>query len=264
MPEAPYKVSESTYLVGSGKGGVGKSTVTVNLAVALAAEGLNVGILDADVYGPSIPVMLGLRRMSPRVEKDAEGKEVITPFYKFGVHILSIGFFVEEARSLVWRGPMLHSTLERMIRDVNWGNLDILLIDLPPGTGDVPLSLSQLLPVDGAIVVTTPQQVAMLDAIKAINTYDTLGIPLFGVVENMAGFTDPASGTTHNIFGAGCGEELATRFHAELLASIPFFPSIMQSSDEGVPPAFHRGENDIGQYYRELAVRILSKQYQPI
>lgn len=243
--------SQKTLLIGSGKGGVGKSSVTVNLAVAMAAQGLSVGILDADVYGPSLPCMLGLRRLAPRVEQDADGKERIVPFSKFGVKLLSIGFFMEEARAVLWRGPMLHGTLEKMLRDVAWGDLDVLLVDLPPGTGDVPLTLAKLCDVTGALLITTPQEVAMLDAIKAANAFDTLEIPVLGVLENMAGFTTP-DGQTHQLFGEGKGEELASRLDVPFIGSIPFIPEIREGGDEGVPAAFHRTKLS-GQVFETLA-----------
>ncbi|SCA63881.1 hypothetical protein SCG7109_BK_00010, partial [Chlamydiales bacterium SCGC AG-110-M15] len=182
----PFQLAQRTYLVGSGKGGVGKSTVAVNLAVALAQRKLNVGLLDADIYGPSVPAMMGLRRLSPQIDDSDTSTVAVQPFTKFGIQTISVGFFIEEARSLVWRGPMLHSMLLKMIRDVRWGELDVLLVDLPPGTGDIPISLSQLLTIDGSIIVSTPQELAILDAIKAINALDALNIPLIGVVENMA------------------------------------------------------------------------------
>ena len=260
--QPPYQISDTTYLVGSGKGGVGKSTVSVNLAIAMAALGLSVGVLDADVYGPSLPVMMGLRRVTPRVSRDADGAEKVAPFFKFGIKVISAGFFVEEARSLVWRGPILHSTLSRMLVGVDWGKLDVLLVDLPPGTGDVPLSLSKLLKIDAAIVVTTPQEVAILDAIKAINSFHSLDIPLSGVVENMAGFTVPGSEKSFPIFGEGKGAELADRFQTDLLASIPFLPAIQQNSDRGYPAAFHQGDDNAGAVFHQLAERVISKQYQ--
>lgn len=247
-----------TYFIGSGKGGVGKSTVAVNLAVALAKTGLAVGLLDADVYGPSIPIMLGLRRLSPRTHKDANGKATVTPFTKFGVRTISIGSFVEESQSLMWRGPMLHGVLQKLISEVDWGDLDLLLIDLPPGTGDVPLSLSQLLKINGALVVCTPQEVAMLDAIKAINSFDYLKIPLVGVIENMAGFTIPGTETTYHIFGQGKAQELAQRFHVPLLGSIPLIPAIRQGGDEGFPSAFHQGVDNAGKHFLSLAEAFIS------
>ena len=246
-----YTLSDKTFLIGSGKGGVGKSTVTVNLAVALAAQGLSVGVLDADVYGPSIPVMMGLRRLSPRIEGRGNEEQRVVPFSKFGIKVLSLGFFMEEARAVLWRGPMLHHTLEKMFRDVEWGDLDILLVDLPPGTGDVPMTLTKLTDINGAVVVITPQEVAMLDAIKCVNAFDTLQIPVLGVLENMAGFTTP-DGQTHQIFGEGKGAELATRFDVPFLGSIPFIPDLRVGGDEGVPAAHHRSKLS-GQVFETLA-----------
>lgn len=194
------------FFVGSGKGGVGKSTVAVNLSISLAKKGLSVGLLDADIYGPSIPIMLGLRRLTPRTINSKT-----LPFTKFGIKSMSIGFFIEEAKSVLWRGPMLHNALQKMIEDIEWGDLDVLIIDLPPGTGDVPISLSKLLKIDGSLIVCTPQEVAMLDAIKAINALHVLDIPLIGIIENMAGFTVPGTNDTYDIFGKGKAEELRGR-----------------------------------------------------
>jgi ATP-binding protein involved in chromosome partitioning len=242
-----------TFVIGSGKGGVGKSTIAVNFAIALAQQGLKVGLLDADVYGPSIPIMLGLRRLSPQVQRFADGKEKVIPFTKYGVKAISIGFFIEEARSVMWRGPILHGTLNKMLFDVEWGELDLLLIDLPPGTGDVQLSLAQLLKIQGAIVVTTPQEVAILDAIKAINAFDHLEIPLVGIVENMAGFAIPDTEKIYHIFGEGKGQELAERFQTSLLARIPLLPAIRIGGDEGHPAALHKGDDQAGRFFHQLA-----------
>lgn len=248
-----------TLLVGSGKGGVGKSTVAVNLAVSLGQMGFSVGLLDADLYGPSIPIMLGLRRLTTRTLFSEEGKELVMPFSKFGIKTVSIGFFLDEAQSIVWRGPLLHGALKKMIEHVVWGDLDYLIIDLPPGTGDVPLSLSQLMKIDGALVVCTPQEVAMLDAIKAINTFHQLDIPLLGVIENMAGFTPPHSEETFHIFGQGKGAELAEKFETVLLGSIPLIPAIRRGSDEGIPAAFHQGDSNVGKHFRDLAKNIINQ-----
>lgn len=249
--------------IGSGKGGVGKSTVAVNLAIALAQQGLKVGLLDADVYGPSIPIMLGLRRLSPRIEHLPSGEDKIVPLAKFGIQILSAGFFIEEARSIIWRGPMLHGTLQKMVQDVMWGELDLLLIDLPPGTGDVLLSLSQLLKVEGALLVCTPQDVAIVDAIKAINAFDQLDIPLWGIVENMAGFQVPESGQVFHIFGQGKTQELASRFHTQVLISIPLISEIRQGGDEGIPSALY-STHPAGSVFQNLAKVFIQRCLQPI
>lgn len=256
-------VSSKVLFIGSGKGGVGKSTVAVNLAIALAGQGLKIGLLDADVYGPSIPIMLGLRRLSPRIERDSSGKEKIIPFYKFGIQVISLGFFIEEARSIIWRGPMLHGTLKKMLEDVAWSELDLLLIDLPPGTGDVLLSLSQLILGTGALVVCTPQEVAMLDAIKAINAFDQLDIPLWGIVENMAGFQVPETGQIFHIFGEGKAQELATRFHTQVIGSIPLIPAIREGGDAGSPCALH-ATDPAGKLFHHFASLLIQRHLQPI
>ncbi len=251
------QIAYETLMVGSGKGGVGKSTVTVNLAVALARKGLRVGILDADLYGPSVPVMTGLRQMSPEMTVDGAGQQKFLPFEKFGVKIFSLGFFLDESKSILWRGPMLHGMLQKMVFEVEWGVLDILLIDLPPGTGDVPLSLSQILTLNGALIVTTPQELAAVDALKAINALEQLDVPILGVIENMAGFTAPDTQVHYPIFGEGKGEELAHRAKAPLLTSIPLLPAIRQGGDEGIPSAFHSGDEGAGRAFMDLAAALV-------
>lgn len=241
------------FMIGSGKGGVGKSTIAVNLAIALSKKNLRVGVLDADLYGPSIPIMLGLRELSPRIQRNQAGDEKAIPFTKFGIQAISIGFFLEESRSIVWRGPMLHGALEKLIAHVAWGDLDCLLIDLPPGTGDILLSLTQLLKIHGAFVVCTPQEVAMLDAIKAINAFSQLNVPLMGIIENMAGFTVPGKTETYPIFGEGKGLELARRFQTKLLGSIPLMQEIRIGGDDGYPSAFHQGGNQASAHFSMLA-----------
>lgn len=257
------KTGSKVIFIGSGKGGVGKSTVAVNLAVALAQKGLKIGLLDADIYGPSIPIMFGLRRLSPRVERLPSGEEKVIPFTKFGVQVISLGFFIEEARSIIWRGPMLHGTLQKMLQGVAWGELDLLLVDLPPGTGDVLLSLTQLLQAVGALVVCTPQEVAMLDAIKAVNAFDQLDIPLWGIIENMAGFQVPETGQIFHIFGHGKAQELASRFQSQVLISIPLISEICQGSDEGTPCAFYL-KNLAGRLFQDLASVLIQRHLQPI
>lgn len=223
-------IAKSAIAIGAGKGGVGKSTLTVNLAVALAEKGFRVGLLDADLYGPSIPIMLGLRQLSPRVHENGR----VIPFTKFGLHILSLGFFLEETASVLWRGPMLHQTLKKMIEGADWPELDFLLIDLPPGTGDVPLSLKQMLPLTGALLVTTPQEVALRDVIKAIDAFKQLAIPLLGLVENYSGYEAP-DGNRYFPFGQGKGESLAKSLNINCLGKIPLDEKIREGGDNGIP-----------------------------
>ncbi|MEC7840379.1 MAG: Mrp/NBP35 family ATP-binding protein [Chlamydiota bacterium] len=253
------QLAQNTLFVGSGKGGVGKSTISINLSVALSQKGFNVGIFDADLYGPSIPIMLGLRSLSPQISKTLDGKEVVIPFTKFGIKALSLGFFVEESRSIVWRGPVLHNTLGKMINDTEWGELDYLIVDLPPGTGDIPLSLSQLIQIDGAIVICTPQEVAMLDAIKSINAFHQLEIPLYGIIENMSGFTVPDTEITYNLFGEGKGKELAYRFNTPLLGSVPLLPILCLGSDEGRPAAALNVGDGVSEHFSNLASAIIEQ-----
>jgi len=215
--------------IASGKGGVGKSSVTANLAVALARKGHEVGILDADIWGYSIPRMMG-----------AEGRPVafegmVMPLQAHGVKLISIGFFTDPDRSVIWRGPMLHRALQQFLADVYWGDLDFLLMDLPPGTGDVAISLAQMLPNAEMLVVTTPQPAAQKVALRAGKATEETGMSVAGVIENMTGFTDPASGTVHEIFGSGGGQLLADELDTKLLARIPIDPRLRAGSDEGVP-----------------------------
>jgi len=216
--------------VGSGKGGVGKSTTAVNLALALSAEGARVGVLDADVYGPSVPMMLGLsgRPDSP------DGKS-IEPMRAHGVEAMSIGFLVEQDTPMIWRGPMATSALTQLLTETLWGDLDYLIVDLPPGTGDIQLTLAQKIPVAGAIVVTTPQDVATLDARKALKMFEKVQVPVLGIVENMAVHVCTQCGHSEHLFGQGGGERMAAQYGVPLLGSLPLEIGIREQGDAGVP-----------------------------
>lgn len=219
--------AKTVIAVGSGKGGVGKSTIASSLALGLKRAGCKVGLMDADVYGPSIPHLLGVQGQ-PAVENNK-----IQPIVKDGLPIMSIGFFVPPEQAVVWRGPMLHQSVTQFLRDVAWGELDYLIIDMPPGTGDVALSLSQLLPLSGAVVVCTPQDVALLDAVKAIAMFRQVNIPILGMVENMSGFVCPDCGKRYDIFGSGGARERAEQLQVPFLGDVPINIQIREHGDQG-------------------------------
>ncbi|MDP4205314.1 MAG: Mrp/NBP35 family ATP-binding protein [Bacteroidota bacterium] len=246
--------------VASGKGGVGKSTVAVNLAVALANTGAKVGLIDADIYGPSIPKMFASEGALPFAIK-VDGRELIEPIEKYGVKILSIGFFVAPNDPLVWRGPMASNAFKQLITGSNWGELDYLLIDLPPGTSDIHLTLVQTVPVTGAVIVTTPQQVALADVIKGVNMFQgkSVDVPVLGIVENMAWFT-PAElpENKYYIFGKEGGKKLADELGLKLLGQIPIVQSICEGGDEGIPAATHT-DSLTGIAFAELADNLIEQ-----
>jgi len=217
-------------VVGSGKGGVGKSTVTANLAIAMAQRGLKVGLLDSDIYGPSIPMMLGLKD-SPLGTPEGQ----ILPLEKFGVKVMSMGLLIEEDRPVIWRGAMLNKALQQFLKDVAWGDLDVLFIDLPPGTGDTQLTLIQNAQVDGAVIVSTPQDVAFLDAKKAIGMFGTVKVPVVGIIENMSSFICPGCGKETQIFGHGGVRDAATRMKLPFLGEVPIDLAIREGGDSGQP-----------------------------
>ena len=247
QPKAPVEGIQNIVAVSSGKGGVGKTTVAVNLAAALAARGLRVGLLDTDVYGPNVPLMVGLSEQ-PRIV----GQKIL-PLEAHGLKVMSMGFLNPGDKPVVWRGPMLHGVVKQFLSDVCWGELDFLIIDMPPGTGDVQLSLAQLVPVQGAIVVMTPQEVAATDVRKAINMFDQVGVPLIGVVENMSYFVCTGCDARHEIFGRGAGEALAEQFHTELLGRIPVGTSIRESGDAGTPIVLSDPDSEPARAFREIA-----------
>jgi len=247
--------------VASGKGGVGKSTISVNLALGLKQAGLKVGILDADLYGPSIPIMLGLKGKRPEV-KQVYGVNKIIPLQAYGLPVMSIGFVVEPEQAVVLRGPRLAGVMKQFLEDCLWPELDVLVIDLPPGTGDIQLTLVQTVPVTGAIIVTTPQQVSVADAIKAANMFqmDGIGVPILGIVENMSWFT-PAElpDKKYEIFGKGGGQHLAGLYHTVLLQQIPLVLSVRAGGDEGRPSIMDEGENGSTKYFKSMAANVLDQ-----
>src|SRR6516225_2825003 len=216
--------------VASGKGGVGKSTTAVNLALALAAEGATVGILDADIYGPSQPMMMGIEG-----RPESHDGKTMEPLENYGVQVMSIGFLVEQDNPMIWRGPMVTQALEQLLRQTNWAALDYLVVDLPPGTGDIQLTLSQRVPLTGAVIVTTPQDIALLDAKKGLKMFEKVGIPILGIVENMSVYCCPNCGHVEHIFGHGGGEKMCADYGVELLGSLPLNLSIREQADSGRP-----------------------------
>ena len=233
--------------VASGKGGVGKSTVSVNLAVALAQAGERVGLMDADVYGPNVPLMMGLSELPPM----KEGK--IVPAENFGVKVMSMGFLVKPSEAVIWRGPMLHGAINKFLKEVLWGDLDILLVDLPPGTGDVQLSLCQTIAMTGAVIVTTPQDVALLDAVRAIRMLEKVKVPILGVLENMSGFVCPHCGQETEIFDKGGGARAAEQMKMDFLGAIPLVPQVRSGGDTGHPVVLTDPESPVGKAFHEAA-----------
>ena len=225
----PLPGVKNVIAVGAGKGGVGKTTVAVNLAIALSKAGGKVGIIDADIYGPNVPIMLGLK-----TELTTDGKKIV-PAEKYGLQVISMGFLTKDDAPIIWRGPMLHGALQQFFREVAWTDLDYLVVDLPPGTGDIALSLSQTVPVAGAIVVTTPQQVSLADSRRAIAMYKKLNIPPLGIIENMSHFECPHCGHEADIFGHGGGEQMAAELGVPFIGRIPIYQPIREGSDTGVP-----------------------------
>jgi ATP-binding protein involved in chromosome partitioning len=229
LGRAPVEGVKNIIAVGAGKGGVGKTTLSVNLAVALARRGSRVALLDGDMYGPNVPIMLGLK-----TQLETDGAKIM-PAERYGLQVVSMGFLTQDDAPVIWRGPMLHGAIQQFFRDVKWSNVDYLIVDMPPGTGDVALSLSQTVPVAGAVLVTTPQTVSLADTRRAIAMYRKLNIPPVGLIENMSYFACPGCGHESDIFGKGGGERLATEMSVPFLGSIPLYEPIRAGSDSGVP-----------------------------
>ena len=248
IPEVKHTVA-----VSSGKGGVGKSTVAVNLALALKQRGHEVGLVDVDIYGPDVPLMTGARGRPGMFENR------IIPVEAHGIKIMSIGLLVAEREALVWRGPMIHSAVQQFLRDVLWGPLDYLVFDMPPGTGDAQLSLSQVIPLGGVVMVTTPQDVALLDVRKALAMFRKLNVPILGIVENMSHFVAPDTGARYAIFGEGGGEKVAGEFDVPLLARIPLEMDTRKGGDEGVPIAVGQPDSAQARAFRGLAEGVVER-----
>jgi ATP-binding protein involved in chromosome partitioning len=240
--------------VASGKGGVGKSTVAVNLACALACGGSAVGILDADVYGPNIPLLMGVAGERPQ----ARHGQGLLPVIAHGVKLMSIGFLVDEATPMVWRGPLLHTTVRQFLSEVSWGELDYLVVDLPPGTGDVAISLGQSVPLTGAVVVTTPQTVSVADVLRCIAMFQLpdVAVPVLGVIENMSGFVAPDTGRRYDIFGVGGGRSVAERTGVAMLGEVPIDTAVRESGDAGIPVVVARPESAAARALAEIAGRL--------
>ena len=237
--------------VASGKGGVGKSTTAVNLALALAAEGASVGLLDADIYGPSVPMMMGISG-----KPDTTDGKTMEPLRNYGVQVMSIGFLVDADQAMIWRGPMATQALEQLLRQTNWNDLDYLVVDMPPGTGDIQLTLSQRVPMTGAVIVTTPQDIALLDARKGIKMFEKVGVPILGIVENMAVHVCTQCGHVEHIFGSGGGGQIAAQYQTDYLGGLPLAMSIREQADSGRPTVVAEPDGEWAGIYRALARKV--------
>ena len=242
--------------VASGKGGVGKSTTAVNLALALAAEGARVGILDADIYGPSQPHMLGIGQQRPQIIGE-QGQQKMLPILAHGIQSISMGYLVTEQTPMLWRGPMATGALQQLLMQTAWDNLDYLVVDMPPGTGDIQITLAQKVPVTGAVIVTTPQDIALLDAKKGVEMFRKVNVPVLGVVENMAIHICSNCGHAEHIFGAGGGERIARDYHTQLLGSLPLDLSIRAHADGGKPSVVAEPDSAISHCYRDIARKLM-------
>ena len=250
----PLKNVKNIIAIASGKGGVGKSTVASNLALALSAEGATVGVLDADIYGPSQPRMLGVSGQP----ESTDGKS-LEPKMSHGLQSMSIGYLVEEETPMIWRGPMVTQALEQLLKDTNWRDIDYLIVDLPPGTGDIQLTLSQKIPVSGAVIVTTPQDIALLDARKGLKMFEKVQVPVLGIIENMSIHICSHCGHEEHIFGEGGGLMLADQYDVDFLGGLPLDASIRQAVDDGYPSVVSDPEGPIAAIYRQIARRLAAK-----
>ncbi|MEJ7861607.1 MAG: Mrp/NBP35 family ATP-binding protein [Pyrinomonadaceae bacterium] len=237
--------------VSSGKGGVGKSTVAVNLAVSLALDGANVGLMDADVYGPNVPLMLGIGNVEPQVFNNQ-----LIPLEAHGLKVISMALLVPPDKPMILRGPMLHGVVRQFLSDVNWGELDYLIVDMPPGTGDVQLSLAQLVPVQGAVLVTTPQAVSLADVRRAVKMFEAVAVPVLGVIENMSYFIAPDTGTRYNIFGTGGGKQLSNEYNLPYLGEIPLGMEVREGGDAGVPVVVSNPASPQAKAFRAIAEEV--------
>jgi ATP-binding protein involved in chromosome partitioning len=240
--------------VASGKGGVGKSTTATNLALALSADGASVGVLDADIYGPSQPRMLGISG-----QPDSKDGQTLEPMMSYHIQVMSIGFLVDEETPMIWRGPMVTQALQQLLNDTNWSNLDYLVIDLPPGTGDVQLTLAQQVPVSGAVIVTTPQDIALLDARKGLKMFEKVEVPVLGIIENMSIHICSECGHEEHIFGEGGGERMSEQYDVDFLGALPLDKKIREEVDSGRPSVVAEPEGRIAQIYRDIARRTAAK-----
>jgi ATP-binding protein involved in chromosome partitioning len=237
--------------VASGKGGVGKSTTAVNIALALAAEGAKVGLLDADIYGPSLPMMMGIEG-----RPDSEDGKTMEPMENYGLQVMSIGFLVDKDEAMIWRGPMATQALEQLLRQTNWKDLDYLIVDMPPGTGDIQLTLSQRVPMTGAVIVTTPQDIALLDAKKGIKMFEKVGVPILGIVENMAVHVCSNCGHVEHIFGADGGKKMAAEYSMDYLGALPLAMQIRLQADSGKPTVVSDPDGEVAGLYKAVARKV--------
>ena len=244
---------KNTVAIASGKGGVGKSTVAVNLAAALAKQGAKVGLIDADIYGPSIPLMLGINRLPDLV--NVNNKKMLVPIEQYGIKLMSIGFLLEPGKAVVWRGPMASSALKQFMEDTVWGELDFLLFDMPPGTGDIQLTLSQTIPLTGVVIVTTPQEIALSDARKGQQMFEMVNVPSFGIIENMSYFVN-SNGNKEYIFGQGGGKKMCDELGIPLLGEIPINTAIREKGDEGKPIVISLPDLDVAKIFHDIASKL--------